>query len=235
MARLQCLGQRYPAITMATDRGRVRTHRVAAAMCLIAVCSGSIAIGGGGRVGKPPTVVVIDAGHGGKDPGAVGPGGVHEKDVTLALAWCIAREAINYPGLCIVLTRVDDRFLELKERVALGRHVRAAAYVSIHANAAADTAVRGVETYPSDRARYGEASLRLAQALQGAVVSATRSKDRGVRFESFYISRATMPAALLEVGFVTQKDEAQSLQDPSTQRRIAISVLDALSKFAQES
>lgn len=204
-------------------------------MCLIAVCSGSVAIGGGGRVGKPPTVIVIDAGHGGKDPGAVGQGGVREKDVTLALVWCIAREAINYPGLCVVLTRVDDRSLELKERVALGRRVGAEAYVSVHANAASDTAVWGVETYPSDQAQYGEASLRLARALQGAAVSATRSKDRGVRSESFYISRAKMPAALLEVGFLTHKAEAQSLQDPSIQRHIAISVLDALAKFAQES
>ena len=209
-------------------------HRIAAAISLIIIVFGSIAIGGDRLVGKGPIVVVIDAGHGGKDPGAVGQSGVREKDITLAVARCIAREAVQFPGLCVVLTRTDDRFLELRERIDRAHDARAAVYVSLHVNAAADATARGVETYFADGARNSMASKKLAQALQPKVIAATRSKDRGVRSESFYIRRASMPAALVEIGFITEKGEAQSLQDPKVQDRIALGVLSAISQFVQE-
>lgn len=211
-------------------RGR---YCVAVAIGLIGLIFGCVVIGDGGRVGEAPIVVVIDAGHGGKDPGAVGQSGVLEKDIMLAVARRIALEAVRYPNLCIVLTRMDDRFLELTKRIARAREARAAVYVSLHANAAADTTARGVETYVADKAHDEEGSRRLAEALQEAVVTATRSRDRGVRSASLYIARASMPAALLEVGFVTEKAEAQSLQDPNVQQRIAIAVLEAVSRFVR--
>jgi N-acetylmuramoyl-L-alanine amidase len=130
-----------------------------------------------------------------------------------------------------VFTRTDDRFLELTERIARAREVRAAVYVSLHANAAADSTARGVETYVAKGARDDEGSERLAAALQDGVVAATRSKDRGVRSASLYTAKATMPAALVEMGFVTEKIDARMLQDPAVQERIAAAVLDAISDF----
>lgn len=206
-------------------------YRVAVAMSLIGIVFGSVAIGGGGTIGESPVVVVIDAGHGGEDPGAIGQSGVLEKDITLAVARRIALEAVRYPGLYVVFTRTDDRFLELTERIARAREVRAAVYVSLHANAAADSTARGVETYVAQGARDDEGSERLASALQDGVVAATRSKDRGVRTASLYIAKATMPAALVEMGFVTEKTDARMLQDPAVQARIAAAVLDAISDF----
>ncbi len=206
-------------------------YRVAVAMSLIGIVFGSMAIGGGGTIGESPVVVVIDAGHGGEDPGAIGQSGVLEKDITLAVARCIALAAVRYPGLYVVFTRTDDRFLELTERIARAREVRAAAYVSLHANAAADSTARGVETYVAQGARDDEGSERLAAALQDGVVAATRSKDRGVRSASLYTAKATMPAALVEMGFVTEKSDALSLQDPAVQERVAAAVLDAISDF----
>jgi N-acetylmuramoyl-L-alanine amidase len=200
-------------------------------MSLIGIVFGSVAIGGGGTVGESPVVVVIDAGHGGEDPGAIGQSGVLEKDVTLAVARRIALEAIRYPGLYVVFTRTDDRFLELTERVARARGVRAVVYVSLHANAAADSTARGVETYVAQGARDDEGSERLATALQDGVVAATGSKDRGVRSASLYTAKATMPAALVEMGFLTEKLDARSLQDPAVQARVAAAVLDAVSDF----
>jgi N-acetylmuramoyl-L-alanine amidase len=206
-------------------------HRVAVAISLIGIAFGSVVIGDGGTIGRTPIVVVIDAGHGGKEPGAAGQSGVLEKDIMLAVARRIALEAVRYPNLCIVLTRMDDRFLKLTERIARAREARAAVYVSLHANAAADGTARGVETYVADKAHDEEGSRRLAEALQEAVVIATGSRDRGVRSASLYIARASMPAALVEVGFVTEKNEARSLQDPNVQQRIAIAVLETISGF----
>jgi N-acetylmuramoyl-L-alanine amidase len=208
---------------------------VAITISLIGLIFGCVAIGDSGSPGKTPTVVVIDAGHGGKDPGAIGQSGVLEKDITLAIARHIAFEAIRYPDLCVVFTRTDDRFLELSERIARAREVRAAIYVSLHTNAAADATARGVETYVAQGARDKEGSERLAAALQDSVVAATRSRDRGVRTASLYIARASMPAALVEIGFVTEKSEARSLQDPSVQQRIAVAVLEAISRFVRNS
>ena len=206
-------------------------YRVAVAMSLIGIVCGSMAIGGGGVIGESPIVVVIDAGHGGEDPGAIGQSGVLEKDITLAIARRIALEAVRYPGLHVVFTRTDDRFLELTERIARTREVHAAVYVSLHANAAADSTARGVETYVAQGARDDEGSERLASALQDGVVAATRSKDRGVRTASLYIAKATMPASLVELGFVTEKADARMLQDPAVQARIAAAVLHAISDF----
>jgi N-acetylmuramoyl-L-alanine amidase len=208
-----------------------RKARILLVLCVVCTATISLAVDGDRQTNSTAVVVVIDAGHGGKDPGAIGAGGVYEKDITLSIARSVAREAANYPELCIVLTRVDDRFLELKDRLAVAKRAGAVAYVSIHLNAATDTAARGVETYPSGGARFSKDSLELAQALQTAAVSATLSSDRGVRHDSFYIDRAAMPAALLEVGFVTQKNEAKVLQDPVVQQKIARAILKSVSQY----
>jgi N-acetylmuramoyl-L-alanine amidase len=208
-----------------------RPYRIAVAISLIGILFGSVAIGGGGPVGKAPIVVVIDAGHGGEDPGALGLSGSVEKDITLAVARSVALQAVRYPELHIVLTRIDDHYVELADRVARAREVRAAAYVSLHANSAPDASARGVETYVAAGARDADGSERLAETLQSKVVRATASKDRGVRTASLYISRATMPATLVEMGFLTEKADTRALQDPAIQARIASAVLEGISAF----
>ncbi len=206
-------------------------YRVAVVISLIGILFGSVAIGGGGPVGKAPVVVVIDAGHGGEDPGALGCLSSVEKDITLAVARSIALQAVRYPNLNIVLTRVDDRYVELTDRIARAREVHAAVYVSLHANSAPDASARGVETYVAQGAHDADGSERLAEALQPKVVWATASKDRGVRSASLYIARAAMPAALVEMGFLTEKADTRALEDPAFQARIATAVLDGISAF----
>lgn len=90
--------------------------------------------------------VVIDAGHGGHDSGALGPRGVREKDVVLAIARQV-QTLLDASGVEAVLTRADDRFLSLEERTALANRLGADAFVSIHANSAPRRAARGIETY----------------------------------------------------------------------------------------
>jgi N-acetylmuramoyl-L-alanine amidase len=91
--------------------------------------------------------IVVDAGHGGKDPGAVGPSGLKEKDVTLALAKTLAKSLREVLGCEVVLTRDRDVFLPLEERTAIANKVGADLFISLHANAAPNRQAYGIETY----------------------------------------------------------------------------------------
>lgn len=101
---------------------------------------------GGGGPGRPIRRIVVDAGHGGHDPGAIGPRGVREKDVTLAMARRLARK-LERAGFQVVLTRRDDRTLDLPERTAVANTARGDLFVSLHANAHPRRDRAGVETY----------------------------------------------------------------------------------------
>lgn len=91
--------------------------------------------------------IVVDAGHGGKDPGAIGPSGVLEKDVTLAMAKRLAVRLENELGCQVVLTRDRDIFLPLEERTAIANRVGADLFISVHANASNNRNAQGIETY----------------------------------------------------------------------------------------
>lgn len=101
---------------------------------------------------QPPVVtglrrIVVDAGHGGRDPGAIGPSGLREKDITLALAKKIAVRLRESLGCDVVLTRDRDVFLPLEERTAIANKVGADLFISVHANAATNRQAYGIETY----------------------------------------------------------------------------------------
>ena len=91
--------------------------------------------------------IVVDAGHGGRDPGAIGPGGTYEKDVTLALAKKLARELKALLGCEVILTRDRDVYLPLEERTAIANKVGADLFISLHANANKSSNPYGIETY----------------------------------------------------------------------------------------
>ena len=95
--------------------------------------------------------VVIDPGHGGKDPGAVGIGNVHEKDINLKLARKLA-DRLRARSFKVVLTRKDDRFLNLEERTAIAESAKGDVFVSIHVNASENRSLRGIEVYYLDEA-----------------------------------------------------------------------------------
>lgn len=91
--------------------------------------------------------IVIDPGHGGKDPGATGPTGLREKDVTLAIARKLKTALERRGGYKVILTRDSDRFLELNERTVMANSLGADLFVSVHVNASRSRAARGMETY----------------------------------------------------------------------------------------
>ena len=108
-------------------------------------------------------VVAIDAGHGGKDVGAIGPSGVYEKDITLAVAMELKAIIDQHPAMRAVLTRDGDRFLKLRERMERAREFRADLFVSLHADAFRDARVKGSSVYVlSQRGASSEAAKWLA-------------------------------------------------------------------------
>lgn len=114
---------------------------------------------------RPVQTIVIDAGHGGRDPGAIGVGGLREKDVTLRLARSVG-EKLAARGFTIVYTRQDDRTIGLEERTAIAESVGGDLFVSLHANAAPRRSVAGIETYYLD-ANHERHSLGVAARENG--------------------------------------------------------------------
>jgi N-acetylmuramoyl-L-alanine amidase len=114
-------------------------------------------------------VVVIDAGHGGKDPGASGPKGVREKDVVLAIARQLASELDRQPGIRAVMTRTEDRYVSFDERMRVARRAEADLFISIHADAYQDASARGATVYALSTGRASdEVTRRLAERENAA-------------------------------------------------------------------
>ncbi len=177
-------------------------------------------------------IVVIDAGHGGRDTGGVGWLGVKEKDIVLSIARLVELEAMGEPQLRIVLTRRTDVYIPLEERTALANRLGAALYVSIHTNIHSDWRVKGIETILPDtwKGQNWKSSL-LAQTLQGALIAQLGSPDRGVKYQRLYLRWAEVPAALVEVGFLSNPEEALKLQSFAYQDRIARAILAGIKDF----
>jgi N-acetylmuramoyl-L-alanine amidase len=123
-------------------------------------------------------VVVLDAGHGGQDEGALGPTGLREKDLVLDVTRRVARR-LSAAGLRVVLTRRDDRFLSLEQRTAVANDARADLFLSIHANASTSHSPRGIETYFASLESSDEESRRVAERENTALGARSPSSDPG--------------------------------------------------------
>lgn len=173
-----------------------------------------------------PTVV-IDPGHGGPDPGAVGINGIQEKRIVLAISQQVAAR-LRARGLNAVLTRRDDRDLNLAPRVAIAEQVQAKIFVSIHANAISLSRpeVNGLETY------YYRTGSGLARTVHRQILRQVNVRDRGVRQARFYVLRHTsMPATLVEVGFVTGREDAPRLATAAYQQQLAQAIADGILQY----
>jgi len=211
--------------------------------------------------------IVIDPGHGGKEVGAVGSGGLLEKDVTLAVARKLAASLSARTGARIVLTREDDTLVSLDERTAIANQYKADLFLSVHMNAAVVKDAKGSETYflsleasdelakkaaetenasaaadpASDlklilwdlaQQAYIEESSRFAQAIQEEMNAASSIANRGVKQAPFKVLvGATMPAALVEVGFISNPEEEAKLQSEEFQNRMVAALTRAVERY----
>lgn len=175
-------------------------------------------------------VVVIDPGHGGGDPGAVGIGNIHEADVVLTISQQVA-SLLQQQGIQAVLTRNSDIEIDLEPRVQMAEQANATLFVSIHANSMGMDRpdVNGVETY------YYASGAELAQTIQDSIISSLGMTDRGIRQARFYVLRRTsMPAVLVETGFVTGSEDAPRLANASFQSQMAIAIARGILQYLQQ-
>jgi N-acetylmuramoyl-L-alanine amidase len=162
-------------------------------------------------------VVVIDPGHGGRDPGAIGIGGLREKDINTTISNRV-QQRLQEAGLTVLMTRNSDYWVGLDPRAEFANRAGADVFVSIHANAISmdRPEVNGLETY------YYSTGQRLAQSIHNSVLRHTDMGDRGVRRARFYVLRHTdMPAVLVETGFVTGATDANRFRNPTAVNQIA--------------
>ncbi|MBW4418742.1 MAG: N-acetylmuramoyl-L-alanine amidase [Myxacorys californica WJT36-NPBG1] len=172
-------------------------------------------------------VVVIDPGHGGPDPGAVGIGNIYEKNVVLDISRQVAA-LLEQQGIQAILTRPDDRDLDLEPRVAIAQRANATVFVSIHANAISMSRpdINGLETY------YFSSGAGLAQSIHSSILQATGTRDRGVRKARFYVIRKTsMPSVLVETGFVTGAEDAPKLATPGYRQQLAQAIARGIIQY----
>lgn len=175
----------------------------------------------------PSVIIVLDPGHGGRDPGAV-VGDILEKDVNLEIVKKVRVLVEAQPSLKPVLTRTTDVTVDKLERIQLADDIGAALYLSIHVNAFDDPEVNGAETWVDDTRSPGDPSWKLAESVQNALVAATGARDRGIRSQELYLRHTTLPAASAEVGFLTCLKERAKLLDPTYQNLIAQGILKGI-------
>jgi N-acetylmuramoyl-L-alanine amidase len=176
---------------------------------------------------KGKIVVIIDPGHGGKDSGAIGIGGVLEKDVILPISKRIT-EVLERNGIQVIMTRDSDYFVTLPGRVTMAQRANADVFVSIHANSAGANRpeVSGLETYHYD------SGLRLAQIVHSKILQSLNVRDRKVRKARFYVLRKTsMPSILVETGFLTGRDDAAKLRTSAYQNQMADAIAQGILQY----
>jgi N-acetylmuramoyl-L-alanine amidase len=172
-------------------------------------------------------LVVLDAGHGAKDSGAVGVTGKYEKNFNLAIVLKTAELLKKESNIDVVLTRSNDTFLELKDRAALANNLKADIFISVHANSSGSSAASGTETY-----YQREASKALANVMHKYLVQATGLSDRGIRYGNFHVIRETkMPAVLLEVGYLSNKKDEALLFTDALQNKVAASIVSGIKEY----
>jgi N-acetylmuramoyl-L-alanine amidase len=187
--------------------------------------------------GLADKVIVIDPGHGGSDPGAIGQGGLQEKTVNLAVA-LQTKVLLQKAGAKVLMTRETDRDVygpdasdveELKSRTTIANLQKADVFISIHSNSSANREVSGTSTYFYRKTAYDGL---LAQTIQQSLLQAGGLVDRRVNVANFYVTkRAHMPAALIELAFLSNKNEEKLLGSPQFQQQMAQGIVQGLEKF----
>ena len=178
--------------------------------------------------------VVIDPGHGGSDPGAVGIKGLRETDIVLEVSKNVS-EFLTKKGVKTILTRTYERTLDLQPRVYKANKAKADAFVSIHANATRGkrSEVNGLETYYYS----GQKGYSLAKNIHKQIlITSSQSPDRGVRKSRFYVIRKTsMPAALVEIGFVTGNYDAALLRQKAYRDKMSFAIAKGILNYLKVS
>ena len=183
-------------------------------------------------------VIVIDPGHGGKDTGAIGTNTIREKDVTLR----IAKEIIRLNKIFLnnkfdmYSTRYKDTLISLSDRSRLAKSLKADVFVSLHCNAS-NNSVKGMDVYVhniNDEEVLIKKSIGMGLSILEESTQKLGFKKRGVKFSNFQVLRENItsrPAILVEMGFVTDRDEADYFLKPKNIKAMALAILMGLYNY----
>lgn len=168
--------------------------------------------------------VVVDPGHGGKDDGGRG-NGIREKNFTLDLSERLAAQ-LRDRGFRVVLTRTEDCYLRLSERVSIGEKQRSALFVSIHANMGRRRE-RGFITFKSTDPR----TISVARRVQTAATNVPGTVSGGIARQDFWVLvQNRQPALLLECGFMTNRDDARLLAGAEYRQQLAAAIAKGIAE-----
>ena len=192
--------------------------------------------------------IMVDAGHGGSDPGAIN-GSHKEKVYTLQIAKRLQTQ-LEKLGFRVIMTRTGDTYPTLQERAALCKKYKPDLYISIHCNSATSKTPAGIETYRAvpvggtetkgskvktekqSANEFDANSSRLAYEVQKGMLAATGGTDRGTRHQAIYvIGNASCPAVLVEVGYLSNEAEVKKIASPEYQNKIVSGILAGLAGY----
>ncbi len=180
------------------------------------------------QLGLNVKTIVLDPGHGGKDPGAMSQIAGQEKDIVLSISG-ILRDLLVEKGYQVRLTRDTDVYIPLNERTQFAAEQEADLFISIHVNASTSASGSGIETYMESKSAE---SFRLAHAIQEQLIFATQAKDRGVKHAPFVVLIGTrVPAVLIEVGFMSNPTEGRKLTTEDYQRQLAQAIVKGIEQY----
>lgn len=169
--------------------------------------------------------IVIDPGHGGSDCGAM-RNGIYEKDITLDVSKRVV-SLLEKKGYVVKMTRTNDKYVSLQDRVTISEEFKPDIFVSIHVNSSNSDSPTGLETH-----YYKDNSLKLAKNIHAAMLNNINSKDRGLFKSRFYvINHTTAPAVLVEIGFISSPVERAQLVSESRKQATAKAIAEGIYEY----
>lgn len=177
-------------------------------------------------------IIIIDAGHGGTDPGSVKQG-VQEKNINLQIALKLQKR-LETKGYKVVMTRTDDTAISLINRTKLANKAKGDLLISIHQNSFRDASVHGIEVfYTPGKETYDD---RLANCIQEALISYTQAKDRHVReiTNLLIIRESNMSACLIESAYLSNDTERELIQTKDYQDKVVTGIIEGIENFLNE-
>lgn len=171
--------------------------------------------------------ICIDAGHGGKDPGAVS-GDWHESFFTLDIALALKKRLSRYNDFKIIMTRETDKFVSLGDRCKIANQNDCNLFVSIHINSATNSMASGIETHV-----YSESNKAVGEIFQTKLIEATQAINRGIKISPilYVLSSTKMPAVLLELGFINNFHDINELRKETYRNLLASAIEKAICKY----
>ncbi|MGM0411053.1 MAG: N-acetylmuramoyl-L-alanine amidase family protein, partial [Bacillota bacterium] len=177
-------------------------------------------------------IIVIDPGHGGFDPGAIGPNGLQEKVVNLNIALKL-KEILNNKGYNVLLTRDDDEYISLQRRVEIAKEEKAMIFISIHNNSSRKSHTGGSEVYVSKN--YKKEDMELANLINNNLRDRIKLDDRGIKQDNFYVIKNTiMPSVLVEVAFLSNPREESLLESDLFINKAANGIAEGVFEFLKK-